>query len=538
MLKWLSCVLLTAASVLPPAAQADGTYRSRPDLSPPHLNITLPSKGQTAPGYLFVAPYSGSPDLTHHYSVQKAPYIITDTGDLVWSGFGYVFQWAGNFQTTSWKGKDVLFAWEGALNALRGHGHGHHTFLDQHYQNVKEVRGGNHALPDLHEFEVVNGKSALHEIYQPLQLDLSPFGGNDQQTWIVDARFQEVDIDTGNVLFEWRSLDHVSPNDAILSLVSGRAGSGYDSASAWDYLHINSVTKGKDGHFLVSARHTSTIYKINGIDGSIIWRLGGKSSNFELGPNVDFGFQHHARYLTEDPGSEEVISLFDNSAHSSDLLLSSLNNEALSRGIYVKLDHVNSKATLQREFLPPNEPLLARSQGSIQTLTDGNVLVNWGSEGQITEYTADGTAIFHAQFVSNKVDDILQNYRAFRFSWSGYSPEPIAVFAEKVADDEIDVYVSWNGDTQAASWRFAWVEDNDGNRVKKSKDIVKTGFETVYRLPTSATTRGIHVEALGEQGQVLSVSERISAVPAYWLKKEQSASRTGEKDWYDSVDEL
>lgn len=69
---------------------------------------------------------------------------------------------------------------------------------------------------------------------------------------------------------------------------------------AWDYFHINSITKGNDGHYLLSARHASTIYKINGTGGTVIWRLGGKRSDFVLGPNVTFGFQHHARYMKDD----------------------------------------------------------------------------------------------------------------------------------------------------------------------------------------------------------------------------------------------
>ncbi|KAF2450789.1 hypothetical protein P171DRAFT_427098 [Karstenula rhodostoma CBS 690.94] len=498
--------------------QADSSFRSRPDLSPPHLNVTIAKSDGKTPGFLFAAPYSGSSELSHQYSVQKAPYILTDTGDLVWSGFGYIYQWAGNFQVARWKGEDVLFAWEGALNALHGHGHGHHTFLNQHYNNVKEVRGANHVIPDLHEFEVVDERSALHDIYQPLQLDLSAFGGKEQQTWILEGRFQEVDLETGKLLFEWRSLDHVSPNDAILSLQSGLVGSGYNSGSAWDYLHINSITKGKDGHYLLSARHTSTIYKINGTDGSIIWRLGGAASDFELGSGVEFGFQHHARYVTEDPYSVELVSLFDNSAHSSDPAAAPYNHNALSRGIYLRLDHRTKQATLESEFLPPEEPILARSQGSLQTLPNSNVLVNWGSEGQITEYTADGTAIYHARFVSNKLNDSLQNYRTFRFNWAGYSPEPIAVFAEEVEGGEIDVYVSWNGDTRTVSWKLTWKEGSSAETTEYTKTLPRYGFETAFRLPSRGSAHNIRAAALDGQGQVLSISESISSVPAYWLK--------------------
>lgn len=192
--SWFQHLLVAAA--LTARVLGDGTYRSRPDLSPPQLNITIPCEGRCEPGYLFIAPFTGYDDPVDHGPLQGAPYILTDTGDLVWSGFTYFSIWAGNFQAARWKGQDVLFAFEGAHNSLHGHGHGHHTFLDDHYQNIRELRAGNHMLSDKHEFIVLNETSALFQIYHPMQLDLTPYGGVEGQTWIVDARFQGMIIST------------------------------------------------------------------------------------------------------------------------------------------------------------------------------------------------------------------------------------------------------------------------------------------------------------------------------------------------------
>lgn len=171
-------------------ATADWTYKSRPDLAPPHLNITIRDENFLQDGYLFVAPFTGHPNPVDHGPLQGAPYILTDTGDLVWSGFTYFSIWAGNFQAARLNGQDVLFAFEGAHNGLHGHGHGHHTFLDQHYRNIRELRAAGHVLADKHEFEVVNEESALFQIYHPVPLDLSKYGASPEQQWIVDARFQ------------------------------------------------------------------------------------------------------------------------------------------------------------------------------------------------------------------------------------------------------------------------------------------------------------------------------------------------------------
>jgi hypothetical protein len=69
----------------------------------------------------------------------------------------------------------VLFAFEGAHNSLHGHGHGHHTFLDQGYQNIRELTAGNDMLSDKHEFIVVNEASALIQICHPIQMNLEPY---------------------------------------------------------------------------------------------------------------------------------------------------------------------------------------------------------------------------------------------------------------------------------------------------------------------------------------------------------------------------
>lgn len=186
----LSLFSLLGLFIWPTSTRCDGTYRSRPDLSPPHLNITVLDAARVESGNLFIAPFTGYADPVDHGPLQQGPYILTDSGDLVWSGYTYFSTWSGNFQKARWQGKDVLFAFEGAHNSLHGHGHGHHTFLDQHYRNIRELRAGNHMLSDKHEFMVVNESSALIQIYHPLPMDLRPYGGKAGQEWIVDARFQ------------------------------------------------------------------------------------------------------------------------------------------------------------------------------------------------------------------------------------------------------------------------------------------------------------------------------------------------------------
>jgi hypothetical protein len=188
-MKLLEPVACTAA--LMTIVAADWQFKSRTDLAPPRLNITIPAAKDVEKGYLFVAPFPGQwAEPQFHGPRQEAPYIFRDDGELVWSGYTYFSIWAANFQKAKWKGQDVLFSFEGDHNPAYGHGHGHATILNQHYETIRELRAGNHKLMDKHEFHIVDEKTALLQVYQPVPTDLSRWGGSPEQQWIVNAIFQ------------------------------------------------------------------------------------------------------------------------------------------------------------------------------------------------------------------------------------------------------------------------------------------------------------------------------------------------------------
>ncbi|KAK4031462.1 ASST-domain-containing protein [Parachaetomium inaequale] len=499
-------------------ASADWQFRSRPDLAPARLNITIPATKDVEKGYLFVAPFAGFPDTPteQHGPRQAGPYIFRDDGDLIWSGYGIYSIWATNFQAARWKGKDVLFSFEGDHNAGYGHGHGHITIMDQHYETIRELRAGNHKLVDKHEFHVINEETGLIQIYQPVPRDLTAWGGSPEQQWIVDAIIQELDIATGRLLFEWHSLDHVAPSEAVLPLNPGQAGAGYNSSDAWDYFHINSVDKDRAGNYLISARDACAVHKINGTSGEIIWRLNGKASDFAMGPGSKFCFQHHARWLKqEDDGDDsvEVISLYDNSAHGTEHGGGrEVHTADESSGKVLRLDTRAWTAELVQGYYPPKGyKLLSKSQGSTQVLPGGNVLVNWGSEGAVTEYTAEGEVVFHAGMDSGELAAGVENYRAFRFNWTGLPSEEPAVVALE-GGEGTTVYVSWNGDTETAVWRFFEVVDELGSRSFLG-EAERKSFETKLELPEGKKVGRVAAEAVDKRGRVLRVTREVGVKP-------------------------
>lgn len=522
---------LAAACLLLGPAAADWQFRSRTDLAPPRLNISIPATKDVGKGYLFVAPFAGFPDTPseQHGPRQAGPYIFRDDGDLIWSGYGIYSIWATNFQAARWKGKDVLFSFEGDHNAGYGHGHGHITIMDQHYETIRELRAGNHKLVDKHEFHVINEETGLIQIYQPVPRDLSKWGGSPEQQWIVDAIIQELDIATGRLLFEWHSLDHVTPAEAVLLLNPGQAGSGYNSSDAWDYFHINSVDKDRAGNYIVSARDACAVHKINGTTGEIIWRLNGKASDFAMGPGSKFCFQHHARWLQEDAGDGiEVISLYDNSAHGTEHGGGrEVHTAENSSGKILRLDSNAWTAELVHGYFPPKGyKLLSKSQGSTQVLPGGNVLVNWGSEGAVTEYTEGGEVVFHAEMDTGALNDGVENYRAFRFEWTGLPSEEPAVVALE-GEEGTSVYVSWNGDTETATWRFFEVVDGLGSRSFLG-EAPRKSFETKLDLPKGKKVGRVAAEAVDKRGRVLRTTREVGVepeiLPAGSRKAKSSAS--------------
>jgi hypothetical protein len=183
-----SCLLAATATL--PVALADWQFKSRPDLAPPILNITIPAGPDTDKGYIFITANPPPPGGPVTSPEQPGAYIFRDNSDLIWSSQGYLAGFAANIQVTRYKGQDVLQSFEGSLDWLHGHGYGHPTFLNQHYEEIGRLRAANHKLISIHEIRIVDEKSTLVEIYDPVAVDLTPYGGRPDQQWIADGLFQ------------------------------------------------------------------------------------------------------------------------------------------------------------------------------------------------------------------------------------------------------------------------------------------------------------------------------------------------------------
>ncbi|KNG91401.1 hypothetical protein ANOM_000431 [Aspergillus nomiae NRRL 13137] len=462
-------------------------HNQRPDIRAPVLEVSLKNDSFLTPGYLFVAPYE---------TERPGPYIYDTDGDLVWSGAdGSMTELFHDLQVCPYEGSDHLCYFQG--NQIEGYARGRNIILNPDYGQAATVQSGNGlTLSDMHELNIIDETSVLIPIYQPRLYNLEAFGVPAGNGWVMDGVFQEINITSGEVLFEWRSLDHVSISETYTPIrLNSVVGDGLSNATAWDYFHINSVDKNNDGDYLVSARHTSCIYKISGQDGSILWRLGGTNSSIQM-QDYNFSSQHDARFLQEND-TVTVISLFDNGSNGY------RNTSSTSSGIIVSIDNAANTSSLMKRYEAPDGGLLSTSQGNLQTLPNQHVLVGWGSHPSISEHTDDGTPVFFATINDPKA----MNYRAFKFNWTGEPSDDPALRSYATAPGSATTFwVSWNGATEVDHWNFYGTTSASDEFTLVAK-ADRQGFQTTYTSSTYYSRA--YAEAASSDGSSLGNSSVV-----------------------------
>lgn len=274
---------------------------------------------------------------------------------------------------------------------------------------------------------------------------------------------QELDSNK-NLLFEWNSNDHVHPtemNDEFADL--------YADSASFDYAHGNSIDKDSNGNYYISLRHTNCVYKIDS-NGNIVWRLGGKLSDFTFANDSGFSGQHDARVL---PNGN--ISLFDNTNTST---------IKISRGVEYQLDTTTWTATRVRE-LNYTDSVYANAMGGYYTSETKERILNYGfvyrPSPSMLHYDSNFNLVSELYF-----RDSVMSYRGFYFEnnlMSFLPPQPVVncydttVLAKKlVAPSGYNKYKWSTGDTtqtilvyQSGEYQV-WMNYGDG--MLGSKPIV------------------------------------------------------------------
>jgi hypothetical protein len=449
-------------------------FRSRADLRPPTV---LMAKRPSSP--------SGDVILTdcHSGPGQQGPMILDSSGRLVWwapvSDEPTPASRAMNLRVQSYRGTPVLTWWHGAVVA--DFGEGHYEIFDDRYRRVTQVHAGNGYQGDLHEFVLTDSGTALFTAYGRSAAMLPHPDGPRHGDYLYGV-VQEVDVASGRVLFQWRTDEHVAFVDSYHPAPD-------DPTIPWDYFHVNSIAiDPADGHLLISGRNVWAFYKVHRRTGEVIWALGGKRSDFEIGQGAHFAFQHHVR-----PHRSGLITIFDNEAGPP-------REAKQSRGLVLAVDEHAFTAKFVRDF-KHRPPVLSPALGSVQDLGDGGgvgTFMGWGDSSYFTHYDGSGAVLLDGHLAAGAI-----SYRAFMQAWSG-RPMTVPALAVQRASSEAHLYASWNGATGHRSWR---VLGGSGPRLQELGAATVADFETVITVPSPPAW--LAVEALDGGGQALARSAPV-----------------------------
>ncbi|KAJ5908645.1 hypothetical protein N7495_001327 [Penicillium taxi] len=477
-------------------------------ISGPILNFWQQSPECQDGQYTVIAPHG---DAVHH----SGPMILDQDGHLIWYQEN---KQSFNADICTFKGDKYLSFWAGN-DSFVGHGEGFGYLVNSHYEEKYKIHGANGLQMDLHEFHITSDDTALFTVYDKIPADLRETDGK-EDGWIWDGAFQEVDVETNELLFQWHASDHFT----FREVERGREGNGDSEDMAWDWFHINSVDKDEHGNFLISTRYLNCLAYIDGRTGKVLWRLGGKQSSFtdiSGGAASNISWQHHGRFQRDYyTSTTRAISLFDNASRGEGA------PENPSRGLIVDVNEKDMTVQVRMQYWHP-ERISSASQGSLQILKNGNVLLGYGNNAVWVEFTPNGQPLCEVNFGPRQGFNTrnIMSFRTHKSDWIG-----LPRTNPNVALSGTQVYVSWNGATEVATWVLQGSAGNYSSQEKTTvrqiskRDISrtgfepittvsKTGFETIILIPKDAQYSLLRVVALDGSGGFLGASSSLHWEP-------------------------
>jgi hypothetical protein len=432
---------------LPPNGTAEH-FVSAPDLNPTIVRYRATPEAATGP--MFLGPDRSAP--------VEAGGMIVDGSELVWFHPVPYRHWVTNLQVRSWRGRPVLTWWQGRLDA--GYGAGEAIIADASYRVLHRVRAANGRTMDLHEFQLTPQGTALFTCTpQTVTLDLRQLDGP-RRAHVLESVIQEVDVTSGRLLMEWRSLRHIPPDESYRT-----------EFAPFDYLHVNSIDVLPDGDLLICARNTWAAYKLERRTGAVVWRLGGKRSDFTMGHGAQFAWAHDARWI--DGGR---MTIFD------DGFDGRTKSHGFSRALVLDVDHRARRVRVGRSYASPSG-LLTSSMGNTQMLPGGHVFVGFGNDPYSIEFAPDGRVVADLAMPEGQ-----HSYRAYRLDWRGLGQGRPAAAVRTLRDGGLRLYASWNGTTEVARWRVLGGPAGRPSGARRDRDLrrvaetARTGFETAVEL--------------------------------------------------------
>ena len=217
-----------------------------------------------------------------------------------------------------------------------------------------------------------------------------------------DATFRadgirEVDLETGEVIWEWKTGDHLSTDDYCpYHLIPEHP---HPFLEGYDWTHSNSVLyRPAEGAVYLNIRHLDRLVKIDYPSGEIVWEMG---SGGDFGEGL-FSHGHDPQFL---PNGN--ILLFDNGNHKIPV--------EYSRAVEIAFDADQGWAVEAWQW--PSEPLFYDySMGDANRLPNGNTLITSPHHASIWEVTQTQEVVW-ALYLDPLTSPILQPmlYKAERY---------------------------------------------------------------------------------------------------------------------------
>lgn len=202
--------------------QPTQTFVSNPNIVAPLIQVNIWNAEK-------ISPTGGSHIFLRHDYEQSSP-LILDATDLSVVYMNRSFDRTSDIRVQKFGNESFVTFYSGSI--VDGHGVGDGIVLDSQYHEAFKVNVHNLSVKnDLHEFQFTDQGTALITAYPEIKMDLRQWHGS-RRGYLLDGVFQEVDIETGQVLFQWKASDHVDLADSY-----------YKVERKWDFFHINSIQK-------------------------------------------------------------------------------------------------------------------------------------------------------------------------------------------------------------------------------------------------------------------------------------------------------
>ncbi len=382
----------------------------------------LSIEGETAPGYLFLSNWTGTPYIM----------ILENDGTPIY------------YEKVEATSIDFKLQETGVLTRHIREGDYRYVSMDSNYNYLDTFMCQNGYGTDEHELILLENGHALLIAVESRTIDMSAIvtGGQPDAT-VIGNHVQEID-ENDNVVFEFNCFDNFD--------ITGATGEDL-TANSIDYVHMNSIAVDYDSNLLISSRSLNECTKINRTTGEIMWRLGGKFNEFTLVDETDsLDHQHDIRPVPGIPGN---YTIYDNG-----------NDRGYTRAVEYQIDTVAMTATKVWEYRHSPDRL-GTAMGNAQRLSNGNTLINWASGNlpKATEVNTAGDVLYEGNFVENSA-----GYRTFRFEWNGYLEEPYLIL--EPLPDTVRLIFNKFGDTTVTKYRIY------GGTSPSSEDLIDSTSNT------------------------------------------------------------